>query len=210
MLSKMPSKPLRVAGTTSSKQSSHSTGGLEKEPEASPGSSKRRRSVTNADDVLSKKLCEHSEFPSDLQDKSEEDILDSTFQAKKCIPHHFTGLMYRLDLSVLYLLRKSIYENKYPSLSLAFKDFEIDRFSDIVLRYKQKSVHLRIENEDKYYVVNGINYARLFTKKNQYSSINNYFSSFAKHLICESDSLPKDIKYLIVFSNLGLDITEKN
>ena len=210
MLSKMPSKPLGVAGSTSSKQKSHSTSGLKKNLEAGPSTCKRRCSVTNADDVLSKRLYEHSEFPSDSVDKPEQDKLDSSFHAKKCIPHHLTGLMYRLDLSVLYLLRKSIYENKYPSLSLAFKDSEIDRFSDIVLRYKQKSVHLRIEYEDKYYVVNGINYARLFTKKTQYSTINDYFSSFAKHLISKSDTSSEDVKYLIVFTNSGLDLTEKN
>ncbi|WP_341822269.1 hypothetical protein [Wolbachia endosymbiont (group A) of Clivina fossor] len=91
--------------------------------------------------------------------------------------------MYRLDLSVLCSLRKSTYEHKYPLLSLAFEDSEIDKFNDIVLRYEKKSIHIQIENVDKYYTDNDVNYAKLFTKGKQSFSINNYFDSFVKHLI---------------------------
>uniref|UniRef100_A0A1A9VJP2 OTU domain-containing protein n=1 Tax=Glossina austeni TaxID=7395 RepID=A0A1A9VJP2_GLOAU len=152
---------------------------------------------------------EDSEFPSDLQDEPRQNELDNTCQTKQYIPHHLIGLMYRLDLSVLCSLRKSTYEHKYPSLSLAFEDSEIDMFSNIVLRYEKKSIHIRIENVDEYYIDNDISYAKLFTKERRSSSINSYFGSFVKHLISKSDSLSNNVEYLIVYTNSGLDLTEK-
>ncbi|GFY40401.1 uncharacterized protein TNIN_400301 [Trichonephila inaurata madagascariensis] len=116
---------------------------------------------------------EDSEFPSDLQDEPRQNELDNTGQTKQYIPHHLIGLMYRLDLPVLCSLRKSTYEHKYPSLSLAFEDSEIDMFSNIVLRYEKKSIHIRIENVDEYYIDNDISYAKLFTNERRSSSINN-------------------------------------
>ncbi|WP_353274062.1 hypothetical protein [Wolbachia endosymbiont (group A) of Ennomos erosarius] len=216
MLSKETSTSLQDIESSSHKQSGHSR---------SPGkesrktSRKRGRSVTDKDGTVSKRLRmdvnvtsnEDSEFPSDLQDKPGQDELDNTCQTKQYIPHHLIGIMYRLDLSVLCSLRESMYKNKYPLLSLAFGDSEIDKFNDIVLRYEKKSIHIKIENVDKYYVNNGISYARLFTKEKRSFSINNYFDSFVKHLISKSDSLSNNIEYLIVYTNSGFDLTkEKN
>ncbi|WP_353271623.1 hypothetical protein [Wolbachia endosymbiont (group A) of Rhorus exstirpatorius] len=155
MLSKETSTSLQDIENSSHKQSGHSR---------SPGkesrktSRKRGRSVTDKDGTVSKRLRmdvnvtsnEDSEFPSDLQDKPGQDELDNTCQTKQYIPHHLIGIMYRLDLSVLCSLRESMYKNKYPLLSLAFGDSEIDKFNDIVLRYEKKSIHIKIENVDKY------------------------------------------------------------
>ncbi|GBN20882.1 hypothetical protein AVEN_221991-1 [Araneus ventricosus] len=178
---------------------------------------KRGHSVADKDGTASKRLRmdvnvnsnEDSVFPSNLQDKPGQDKLHNACQTKQYIPHHLIGLMYRLDLSVLCSLKKFTYEHKYPSLSLVFGDSEIDEFNDIVLRYKKKSVHIQIENVDKYYVNSGISYARLFTKEKRSFSINNYFDSFVKHLISKSGSLSNNIEYLIVYTNSGLDLTEK-
>ncbi|GFR17855.1 uncharacterized protein TNCT_368471 [Trichonephila clavata] len=178
---------------------------------------KRGRSVTDKDNKALKRprmdvnvaSNEDLESPSDLQDKPEQDELHNAFQTKRHIPHHLIELMYQLDLSVLCSLRKSTYEHKYRLLSLAFEDSEIDKFNDIALRYEEKSIHIRIENVDEYYIDNDISYAKLFTKERRSSSINSYFGSFVKHLISKSDSLSNNVEYLIVYTNSGLDLTEK-
>ncbi|WP_341810112.1 hypothetical protein [Wolbachia endosymbiont (group A) of Apotomis capreana] len=178
---------------------------------------KRGRSVTDKDNKAPKRARmdvnvtsnEDSEFPSDLQDRPGQDELDNTCQTKQYIPHHLIELMYQLDLSVLCSLRKSTYEHKYPLLSLAFEDSEIDKFNDIALRYEEKSIHIRIKNVDKYYTDNDINYAKLFTKGKQSFSINSYFDSFVKHLTSKLDSSLDNIEYLVIYTNSGLDLTEE-
>ncbi|XP_015922318.1 uncharacterized protein [Parasteatoda tepidariorum] len=174
---------------------------------------KRGRSVTDKDGTVSKRLRmdvnvtsnEDSEFPSALQYESGYD--DHAYQASRCIPHHLIELMYQLNLLVLCSLRKSMYEHKYPSLSLAFGDSEIDKFSNIVLRYEGKSTHIQVKNVDNY-IDSNISYARLFNKERRSSSINSYFDSFVKHLISKSDSLC-NVEYLTVYTNSGLDLTEE-
>ncbi|XP_037935032.1 uncharacterized protein LOC119669277 [Teleopsis dalmanni] len=173
---------------------------------------KRGRSVTDKDNKAPKRARmdvnvvsnEDLESCSDLQDRPEQDEL---LNAKRHIPHHLIELMYQLDLSVLCLLRKSTYEHKYPLLSVAFGDDEIDKFSNIVLRYKEKSIHIQVQNLDNY-IDSNISYTRLFNKERRSASINSYFDSFVKHLISKSDSL-YNVKYLIVYTNSGLDLTEE-
>ncbi|WP_265032327.1 CCDC174 family protein [Wolbachia endosymbiont (group B) of Apotomis turbidana] len=210
--------PLQNIENSSRKQSSYSRSSSKEICEIGVSSRKRKCSVTDKDSKVIKRARininvtnnEDSEFPSDLQDESKHDELDNTCQTKKYIPHHLIGLMYQLDLSVLCSLRKSMYEHKYPSLSLAFEDSEIDKFSNIVLRYEKKSIHIQVENVDKYYMDDGINYARLFTKeKRSFSFINDYFESFVRHLISKSDSLSNDIEYLIIYTNSCLNLTEE-
>ncbi|MGL9779403.1 MAG: hypothetical protein ACR5K5_04035 [Wolbachia sp.] len=214
MLGKETSTSLQDIENSSHKQSDHSR---------SPGkesrktSRKRGRSVTDKDNKAPKKACmgvnvtsnEDSEFPSDLQNESIQDELHNACQTKRYIPHHLIELMYQLDLSVLCSLRKSTYEHKYPLLSLAFEDSEIDKFNDIALRYEEKSIHIRIENVDKYYTDNDINYAKLFAKGKQSFSINSYFDSFVKHLTSKLDSSLDNIEYLVIYTNSGLDLTEE-
>ncbi|GBN33859.1 hypothetical protein AVEN_238241-1 [Araneus ventricosus] len=202
---------------TSYERSSHSS---------SPGkencntSKKRKRSVTNKDGTGSKKLHmgaegynnEDSEFLCDLQDESRHSLFDElhTCQTNRYTSHcprQLIRLMYQLDLSVLCSLRKSTYGHQHPSLSLAFGDYEIDKFSNIVLRYKGRSIHIQAENADNY-IDSNISYARLFNKERRSSSINSYFDSFVKHAISKSDSL-YDVEYLIVYTNSGLDLTEE-
>ncbi|GFU91911.1 uncharacterized protein TNCV_2085881, partial [Trichonephila clavipes] len=208
------STPLQNIENSSHEQSDHSR---------SPGkenrktSRKRGRSVTDKGNSAPKRARmdvnvtsnEDSEFPSDSQDEPRQDELHNAYQINRCIPHKLIRLMYQLDLSVLCSLRKSTYEHKYPSLSLAFEDSEIDKFNNIVLRYKEKSIHIQIENVDKYYTNNDINYAKLFTKGKQSFSINNYFDSFVKHLISKLDNSLNNIEYLIIYTNSGLDLTEE-
>ncbi|GFT70879.1 uncharacterized protein TNCV_4163611 [Trichonephila clavipes] len=178
---------------------------------------KHGRSVTDKDDRVSKKLCidvniiKDSEPPSNLQDEPRQNELHNARQTKQYIPCHLVGLMYQLDLLVLCSLRKFTYEHKYPSLSLAFGDSEIGKFNNIVLCNKKKSIHIQIENVDKYYIDNDIGYARLFTKEKEKRSffINDYFDSFVKHLISKPNSLSNNIKYLVIYTNSSLDLTEE-
>ncbi|GBM02222.1 hypothetical protein AVEN_108786-1 [Araneus ventricosus] len=182
-------------------------------------SRKRRCSIADQDNKARKRAHmdvnvtsnEDSVFPSDLQDEPRQDELHNACQAKRYIPHQLIGLMYQLDLSVLCSLRKSMYEHKYPSLSLTFGDSGINKYNNIVLRNKKKSIHIQIENVDKYYIDNDIGYARLFTKEKEKRSffINDYFDSFVKHLISESNSLSNNIKYLVIYTNSGLDLTKE-
>ena len=131
-----------------------------------------------------------------------------TNQYRSNLPRALIRLMYQLDLSVLCSLRKLTYEHKYPSLSLAFEASEIDKFNNIFLRCKEKSIHIQIENVDNYYTDNVISYAKLFTKERRnLFFINDYFNSFVKNLISESDNLLNDIEYLIIYTNSGLDLT---
>ncbi|MFP3016252.1 MAG: hypothetical protein ACEY3H_01455 [Wolbachia sp.] len=206
--------PLRDIENSSHKQSGSSRSPGKKNRKTSR---KRGRSVTDKGNNAPKwarmdvnvTSNEDSEFPSDLQDEPRQDELHNAYQTNRCIPHKLIRLMYQLDLSVLCSLRESIYKHKYPSLSLAFGDSEIDEFNNIVLRYKKKSIHIQIENVDKYYIDNGISYARLFTKEKRSFSINNYFDSFVKHLISKSDSLLNNIEYLIIYTDSCLDFTEE-
>ncbi|WP_250295844.1 CCDC174 family protein [Wolbachia endosymbiont of Oedothorax gibbosus] len=208
------STPLQDIENSSHEQSDHSrsTG-----KENRKTGRKRGRSVTDKDDRVSKKLridvniIKDSETPSDLQDEPRQNELHNARQTKQYIPYHLVGLMYQLDLSVLCSLRKFTYEHKYPSLSLAFGDSEIGKFNNIVLCNKKKSIHIQIENVDKYYIDNDIGYARLFTKEKEKRSffINDYFDSFVKHLISKSNSLSNNIKYLVIHTNSGLDLTEE-
>ncbi|MBC6685960.1 hypothetical protein H9I48_01665 [Wolbachia pipientis] len=96
-------------------------------------------------------------------------------------------------------------------MSLAFGSSETDKFSNIVLRYKEKSIHIQIENVDKYYIDNCISYAKLFTREKEKRSffINDYFDSFVKHLISKLDGSLNNIEYLIIYTNSGLDLTEE-
>ncbi|GBO24939.1 hypothetical protein AVEN_8332-1 [Araneus ventricosus] len=134
---------------------------------------KRRCSIPDIDNKAPKRMHmdinvtsnEYFEFFNDLQYEYRQDELDNAYQANRCIPHQLIRFMYQLDLSVLCLLRESIYKYKYPSLSLAFRDYEINKFGNITLCYKEKSIHVQIESVDKYYTDNDISYAKLFTEK---------------------------------------------
>ncbi|XP_076297265.1 uncharacterized protein LOC143217202 isoform X2 [Lasioglossum baleicum] len=213
---KEPSKPLGDAGTSSCKQTRRSRSTAKENSEVGPSCRKRSR-VIDINDVVSKRLRkeEDSELHGGLQDESRQDLPDQwynpcqTNQYGNHFPHRLIGLMYQLDLSILCLCRKFMYEHKYPSLSLTFGDSKVDKFNNIVLRYKEKSIHIQIENIDKYYVNNGISYARLFTKEKLRFSINNYFDTFVKHLIYKSGTSSNSIEYLIVYSNFGLDLTKE-
>lgn len=164
--------------------------------------------------VVSKRLWEQSELHSGLRGQSRQDLSDElrnpcqTNQYRSNLPCTLIRLIYQLDLSVLCSLRKLTYKHKYPSLSLTFEDSELDKFNNIVLLYEGKSIHVQIENVDKYYTDNAISYARLFTKEKRSFSINNYFDSFIKHLIFKPCSVSNNIEYLIVCTNSGLDLTE--
>lgn len=152
---------------------------------------------------------EDSEFPSDIQEPVKLSGVHNAFQTKQYIPQHLVGLMYQLDLSVLCSVRKLIYEHKYPSLSLAFGNSEIDKFNNIVLRYNTKSIYVRIEYVDKFYIDCGISYSKLFSREKRSSFfINDYFDSFTKYLMTNSDCLLNQIEFLVIYTNLGLDLTE--
>ncbi|XP_076297262.1 uncharacterized protein LOC143217200 [Lasioglossum baleicum] len=211
---KEPSKPLGDAGTSSCKQSSRSRSIAKENSEVGPSCRKRSR-VIDTNDVVSKRLRkeEDSELRGGLQDESRQDLPDQlcnpcqTNRYGNQFPHRLIGLMYQLDLLILCLCRKFTHKRKYPSLSLAFQNSEIDKFSNIVLRYKEKSIHIQVENVDNY-INNNINYARLFNKERRSSSINSYFDSFVKHVISKSDSL-YNVECLTVYTNSGLDLTEE-
>ncbi|XP_076667642.1 uncharacterized protein LOC143368613 isoform X2 [Andrena cerasifolii] len=214
MLLKEPLEPLTDVGITPSKQSCHSRSSAKENPGACTCSRKRKRSVIDTDDAVSKRLCKDSELHSSLQGQSRQDLSDElrnpcqTSQYRSNLPHTLIRLIYQLDLSVLCSIRKLTYKHKYPSLSLTFEDSEHDKFNSIVLLYEGKSIHVQIENVDKYYTDNAISYARLFTKEKRSFSINDYFDSFIKHLIFKPCGVSKNIEYLIVYTNSGLDLTE--
>ncbi|XP_046142872.1 uncharacterized protein LOC114878166 isoform X1 [Osmia bicornis bicornis] len=200
-----------------SKQSNRSRSSANENAEPGFHSRKRKHSITNKNDVVPKRLCEDSELLSDLQDEFRQDSPDGFHnscqnnQYRNNIPDTLIRLMYQLDLSVLCTLRKSAHEHKYASTSLAFGDSEIDKFSDIVLRYEEKSIHLHIETVDKYYVDNDIGYAGLFIKEKEKRRfyINDYFDSFVKCLMLKLDSSLNNIEHLIIYTNSRLDLTEE-
>ncbi|GBM18573.1 hypothetical protein AVEN_47957-1, partial [Araneus ventricosus] len=149
------------------------------------------------------------EFSDDLHFEFRQDELAIAYQTNRCIPHQLIRFMYQLDLSILCSLRESIYKYKYPSLSLTFGDYEIEKFGNITLCYRSKSIHVRIESVEKYYTDNDISYGRLFNKEKRKQSfcMNNYFGNFVKHLISKSNISSNDVEYLIIYTNSGLDFT---
>lgn len=130
-----------------------------------------------------------------------------SFQRKQYNLQDFFRLMYQLDLSVLCSLRRSVNEQTYPSLSLSFGDPEIFKFSDIVIRYHGRSVHVAVEGGDSYFP-STIGFSKLFTKVKQTSSLDRYFDSFVKHIICTPDAL-HSVEYLVIYTNAVLDLTEE-
>lgn len=100
------------------KQNGHSMDSGERNSETDVNSKKQRCSVTDKGNIVSKRLC--SEFPSDLQNKSRQDLLDElhnayqTSQYKNYSPHQLIELMYRLNLSVPCSLKKLMHKVKYP------------------------------------------------------------------------------------------------
>lgn len=187
---------------------------------------KRQQSETDISSTEPKRQCmnvnivkdEDSRSASALQDNTNQDFpgeLQNACQTSRhgsSFHHQLIELAYQVDLSILCLLRKSMYEHKYPSLSLAFGASGIDKFSNIVLCFKEKSIHIQTKNVDKYYV-DDISYARLFTREKGTQSffVNSYFDSFVKHLISESklDSSLDDIEYLVMYTNSGLSLAEE-
>lgn len=200
------------------KQSNSPRSSADENSEPGFHSRKRKHSITDKNDIVPKRLCEDSELLSDLQDEFKQDSPDGFHnscqndQYRNNIPDTLIRLMYQLDLSVLCTLRKSAHGHKYASISLAFGDSEIDKFSDIVFRYEEKSIHLHIETVDKYYIDNNIGYTGLFTKEKEKRKfyINDYFDSFVKYLMSKLDSSLNNIEYLIIYTNSGLDLTEEN
>ncbi|CAL7945612.1 unnamed protein product [Xylocopa violacea] len=179
--------------------------------------SKRRHSIAEEDTTESKRLCKDLELTNGLIDESGYDLLDESYNVacqvshyRNHFPRHLIAFMYRLDLLLLCSLRKLIHENTYPSLSLSFEGSKIDKFNDIVIRSEKKIIHIKIENVDKYYIDNSIDYARLFTKEKQSFAINNYFDDFVEHVISKSDDFLNNIEYFIVYTNSRLDLTKEN
>ncbi|XP_076751953.1 uncharacterized protein LOC143424031 [Xylocopa sonorina] len=178
---------------------------------------KRRYSIGEEDATVPKRLRKDSEIPNGLTDESGYDLLDESYNAtchvnhyKKHFPRHLIGFMYRLDLLFLCSLKKLTLKHKYPSLSLSLEGSKIDKFDDIVIHSEKKIIHIKIENVDKYYIDNSINYATLFIREKQSFSINNYFDNFVDHVISKSDDFLDNIEHFIVYTNAGLELTEEN
>lgn len=150
-----------------------------------------------------------------IHDDSQEHLLDeydNLYQIGQ-YRNHFSdqliGYVYQLDFSVLCLLRKFMHSHEYPSLSISFEDTEIDKFGSIVLHYENKSIHIQVEHVDQSCTDNNINFAALFSMKKQTFSINSYFESFVKCAVSRSDHLLNSVEYIIIYTNSGLDLTEK-
>ncbi|CAL1289858.1 unnamed protein product [Larinioides sclopetarius] len=154
---------------------------------------------------------EYLEFSNDLHIEFRHDELENSYQINRCIPHQLLSFMYQLDVSVLCLVRSSIYKYKHPSLSLAFRDYEINKFGIITLCYETKLIHIHIESVEKYFTDNNINYGKLFNKEKGKQSfcMNNYFDSFVRHLISKLNGFSNYIEYLIIYTNSSLDFTEE-
>ncbi|KAJ8679915.1 hypothetical protein QAD02_015702 [Eretmocerus hayati] len=118
-------------------------------------------------------------------------------------PSKFITFIYKLYLSMWWLLKKHHNKQKVSPLAISFEDSEIDLFKDIVIRYKSKSVHVKII--DDHFIDYTIGYSRLFSKS-QIFSLNQYFNSYAKNRICKSFRFLKHVEYLIIYTNLSLDL----
>ncbi|XP_033218854.1 uncharacterized protein LOC117174148 [Belonocnema kinseyi] len=150
-----------------------------------------------------------------LEDVSREDFFDElqnscqSNQSRSHLPYRLIGAMYQLDLSVLCSLRKFKFEHKYPSLSLEFGNSQVDKFNNIILRYKEKSIHIQVVNVEKRHIEDEIDYDRLFVIENRNFAINTYFNSFVRHLISEVENPSNTIEYLIIYTNVNLDLTKE-
>ncbi|KZC05381.1 hypothetical protein WN55_05411 [Dufourea novaeangliae] len=129
-------------------QSSDSRNSVEENSKAVPSSRKRRRSVTDKDYILSKRPYKELELSDSLHNKSRQDLPDKLWnpcQYKSNLPDTLIRLMYW--------------------------GFGADKFNNIVLHNKEKTIQVQIEYVDKYYIDNDISYTKLFNKKERSFSI---------------------------------------
>ncbi|XP_076657950.1 uncharacterized protein LOC143362040 isoform X2 [Halictus rubicundus] len=167
---------------------------------------KRKCSIAQTDNSISKKLCNNSDLTMTLSNLSHNSSVTSEYGSN--VSHTLIKFMHQLDLSILCLLRKYVYKEKYPLMSLSYGNYDIDKFNNIFLCCNNKSVYVQVESVDRYYTNNALSYSRLFGKDKRSVSLNDYFDSYVKHVISKSCNLSNDIKYLVIYTNSGLDLTK--
>lgn len=120
--------------------------------------------------------------------------------------------MYQLDISILCLLRNIEHQKKLSTVLqlVTFQDNKMAIFNDIVININSESIGIHTNHTNyvgcKY--VEDITFAILFTKSQKSFSIHEYFSSYIQYCITSINSQDICIKYLIVYTNSNLDLTQ--
>lgn len=167
-------------------------------------SKKRKFCNGTISDEETKKLCVQ---PTRDFEITSHNSLQTNVEYRNNYPRKLIGLMHQLELSILCLNRRYLHELKYPSAEIKFQDSSVDKFNDIVILNNDKSVHIKVIGN--HFIDCSINFTKLFTRKDQDFTVNNYFNSFVKYVINNLDSGPlKSVKNLVVYTNLNLDLSE--
>lgn len=122
-------------------------------------------------------------------------------QLEHSYPHRLINFMYKLELSVLCLLRK--FNSKEQ---IIFKRSKMGQFNDIIMHYQEKYICIKIEYIDTYYIKKSLNFNSLFSTKLGNFTLKNYLNEFAEELL-NSESLLHSAKYLIIYTNSAFDLT---
>ena len=175
---------------------------------------KRKYSFSEIDDRILKKP--HVECTYDLENESNQEmavIFDNTYEnseSKSYFVRQLNRIIYKCDLFILCIIRKLVHQEKYNLLSVTVNNNEINEFNDIGIHYDRKSICIKLEYTDTSYVENSITYTKLFCKKNQSFSINNYFNNFVKYILSPPNDLTSNVEHLIIYTNSTLDLTDEN
>ncbi|XP_051169132.1 uncharacterized protein LOC127286669 isoform X2 [Leptopilina boulardi] len=120
-------------------------------------------------------------------------------------PHRLISLMYQLELSTLFLLRKSIFTNSTePAI---FKNSKLGQFNNIIQCYNGEYFCIRVQYVDTYFIKKSLNGNSLISNIGDFA-LTNYLNEFAMELICYLDQLTDAPKYLIIYTNCAFDLTD--
>ncbi|XP_043479702.1 uncharacterized protein LOC122509592 [Leptopilina heterotoma] len=125
-------------------------------------------------------------------------------ELKNSYPHRLLSLMYQIELSILCLIKKSIFENS--TRQVFFENSTSGQFNNISLKFNNEAFQIMVQHIDTYYLKECLNFNSFFSTRQGNFTLRNYLNEFAFQF-CYS-SLEKQSNYLILYTNGNLDLTE--
>uniref|UniRef100_A0ABD2WLD8 Uncharacterized protein n=1 Tax=Trichogramma kaykai TaxID=54128 RepID=A0ABD2WLD8_9HYME len=117
--------------------------------------------------------------------------------------------MYKLDVSTWCYLKRRVENKKLNGVGLTLDNKDVDKFSDIVIRQNDESIHVNVNYTVSLFSDKFITYLDLFGIKSPYS-LKNYFNSWVSYELNKPKYQSSKIKYLVVFCNDKLELSEDN
>ncbi|XP_051169136.1 uncharacterized protein LOC127286672 [Leptopilina boulardi] len=127
-------------------------------------------------------------------------------QLEYSYPHRLINLLYQLELSVLCLLKISIFKN--PSDSIIFRNSSSGQFNNIVMYFKGENICIKVQHIDTYYIKTCLDYNSFFSNRDGNFTLRNYLNEFAAEFLFYSNIISNVPKYLIIYTNANLHMTK--